>query len=154
MTIRSICHKVDEEALEEYLFGRLSSDQRRELEAHLDQCVPCRLRREKVQHQITELKTALQLFESMRSIEKRRFPRTSTSGRVLVRLATGRRGGLVAHGRLKDKSHGGLGLICDRRYRIGTRVLITRGSRELCGVVRYCRPLETGYQIGIELSAA
>lgn len=154
MTIQRICVKFTEDDLEEYLFGRLSDECRFSLESHVIQCRACRGRLDKVRHEVQTLKEAMQLFEALRKIEKRRYSRVRARGSVELRLPNGRDGSPTIRGQLVDKSKGGLGLICKRRCSVGVKIVVVQAGMHHCGVVRYCEPHNSGYHIGIEFLVA
>ena len=154
MTVSRICNKFAEDVLEEFLFGRLPAAKRAAIESHMARCVACRRRYEKVRREAQELRVALQVYESFRTIEKRRYDRIPARGIVQLRISRGTERYLTAQGRLLDKSCGGLGLIADRRCRAGSEIVVVRGTKQYRGVVRYCKPYKFGYHIGLEFLVA
>jgi hypothetical protein len=54
-------------------------------------------------------------------------------------------------GMLEDRSPSGAGISLRKPIPAGTKVKIQENNRELAGIVRYCRPEEFGYFLGVRL---
>jgi hypothetical protein len=54
-------------------------------------------------------------------------------------------------GMLEDRSPSGAGISLPKAIPAGTRIKIIENNRELAGTVRYCRPEDSGYFLGVQL---